>query len=287
MLGRDEVRGGLDAHMKPPVSLIINTLNEEANIGDCIRSAQDLADEIIVCDMHSTDRTVEIARTFNARILFHEPVGWVEPARYFAISQASHEWVLALDADERMTPKLARRLTELAGDAAVDVVQFGMLYNYFGGYVRYGNFYDTRYARFFRKSVYLANYRVREAMVHENFRTLQNVGRRLQLPPDYYVLHEAYPTIEKYIHKTLGVYGRLEAEQRVAQGERFVPWRMLWEPTRQFLTRFIVRQGFRDGRRGFILAALYAAFRFTVWANIWFLTQVQPTTGGGESTETQ
>ena len=71
------------------ISVVINTLNEENNIGACIESVQGFADEIVVCDMYSDDRTVEIAESYGAKVVFHERVGFVEPARFFAISQAS------------------------------------------------------------------------------------------------------------------------------------------------------------------------------------------------------
>src|SRR5688572_27812596 len=97
----------------PGIAVVINTLNEESNIGNCIDSVLELADEIVVCDMHSEDRTLEIARQKGARVVLHPRTGFVEPARRFAISQARHEWVLVLDADERMTDMLAARLKEI------------------------------------------------------------------------------------------------------------------------------------------------------------------------------
>lgn len=260
-------------------SVVINTLNEEDNIEACIRSIQSFAREIIVCDMHSDDRTVEIAQSLGARIVYHERTGYVEPARYYAISQAQHDWVLVLDADERMTDFLAQRLQEIAQQNNVDLVLFGVLYNYFGGYVRYGGFYQTNFPRFFRRTTYLQTYQASETLVHQNFRELERADiPRIQLPGEYYILHEAYPTVEKYIYKTIGMYARLEAEQRVSKGERFVAWRMMAEPIREFLRKFLGRQGYRDGWRGFILATLYAVFRFAVWANIWFLQGTQKQT---------
>ena len=83
------------------ITLVINTLNEEGHIAGCINSAKSIADEIIVCDMYSDDDTVKIAESLGAKIVFHERTGFVEPARHFAISKASYEWVLVLDADEQ------------------------------------------------------------------------------------------------------------------------------------------------------------------------------------------
>jgi len=136
------------------ISLVINTLNEEHNIADCIKSARNMVDEIVVCDMCSDDRTVEIARNLGATVVTHKRTGYVEPARYYAISQATGEWILVLDADERMTVKLGARLIAVAKEGKYDVVQFWSLYNYFGDWVRYGDFYHGNWARFFRKKTY-------------------------------------------------------------------------------------------------------------------------------------
>ena len=105
------------------ISLVINTLNEERHIEGCIRSAASIVDEIIVVDMRSDDRTAEIAKSLGAKIFLHERTGYA--ARQFAVSKAAHEWILILDADERMTEKLAQRLTEVALENKHDLVFFG------------------------------------------------------------------------------------------------------------------------------------------------------------------
>ena len=255
------------------ISLVINTLNEEQHVGDCILSAQGLADEVVVCDMHSDDRTVEIARGLGARVVLHERTGFVEPARRFAIGQATHEWVLVLDADERMTPRLAEKLREAADQDRYDVVTFWCLYWYFGAWVRHGGFYSGDRPRFFRKATYEATYDPSEAEVHGNFRALRRQPNKLMLGPEYYFEHLAYPTIEKYVTKTLGMYARVEAEKIHEQGHRFRSRFLVTSPLTVFVQGFLGHQGYRDGIRGFVLAVLNASFRFCVWANVWLLEQ--------------
>ena len=92
------------------ISVVINTLNEEKNLAYTLRSVQSWASEIIVVDMHSTDKTVEIAKTHGAKVFYHEPTGFVEPAQEFAVAQASHAWILLLDADEVVPKPLSERL---------------------------------------------------------------------------------------------------------------------------------------------------------------------------------
>lgn len=252
------------------ISVVINTLNESANIADCIESVRGLADEVIVCDMKSDDDTQLIARTLGARIVEHERAGFVEPARKFAIEQATQEWVLVLDADERVTPPLAAKLRELATSSQVAVVRFWSLYWYFGGWVRHGGFFNNQWPRFFRKQTYLDSFRPEEQRVHGNFGALMNHERVTILGPEYYILHLAYPTVDHYVDKTVRKYALIEAQQYVADGGRFRLFRMLYEPARSLVGRFIFKQGYRDGVRGLVLAALFAAYRFCFWAMVWY-----------------
>ncbi len=253
------------------ITVVINTLNEECNIGDCIDSVRGLADEIVVCDMHSEDQTLEIAHQKGARTVLHPRTGFVEPARRFAISHARYEWVLVLDADERMTNLLAAKLKEMVGEERYDVVSFWSLYWYFGGWVRHGSFFNGNWRRFFRKSVYSETYAASDERVHHNFESLARAKSILQLPKEYFIEHYAYNSVEKYLVKTLGAYARIEGEGYVQSGRRFSLLRMIGEPVKEFLARFVLRQGYLDGLRGFILACLYSGYRFSVWANVWFL----------------
>ena len=91
------------------ISVVINTYNNEKILRDCLESVKEF-DEIVICDMYSEDKTLEIAREYNCKIVMHEKVGFVEPARNFAISQATHEWVLVVDTDEKITAELRNYL---------------------------------------------------------------------------------------------------------------------------------------------------------------------------------
>src|SRR3989344_1312352 len=95
------------------ISVVINTLNEEKNIERAMKSVN-WAGEIVVCDMYSEDNTVEIAKKLGAKICFHKKTNYVEPARNFAISKATGDWILVLDADEEIPDSLSKRLQEIA-----------------------------------------------------------------------------------------------------------------------------------------------------------------------------
>lgn len=261
--------------MKKKISIVINTLNEEKNIDACIKSVEGFADEIIVCDMYSDDCTIEIAEGLGAKIVYHERTGFVEPARHYAISQANNEWVLVVDADERMTEKLAQRLKQIAQMDCYDVVMFGILYEYFGDFVWHGGFYQTNFPRFFRKEIYFQTYSEADETAHQNFRSIGQVkDRKIELSPEYHLLHLAYPTIEKYVCKTLGMYACVEAKQYFQEERKFSVWQLISDPIKTFVKKFGFKQGFRDGVRGFILAVLYAGYRFAIWANVWLLEEL-------------
>jgi glycosyltransferase involved in cell wall biosynthesis len=257
------------------ISLVVNTLNEEQNIGSCITSASKWVDEIIICDMYSDDQTVAIAESLKARVVYHKRTGFVEPARHYAISQASHEWVLVLDADEKLTDKLGKKLQEIAQENKMDAASFASLFNYFGGPIYHGGFFNNNWTRFFRKSVYLETYTENEVIVHQNFNALFALGknRRIVLPRAYYIDHNAYPTIEKYLTKTVDRYARIEAEQKYQRNERFSVTRMLYDSIKTFIMSYFVRRGFMDGTRGLILCVYYSLYRFNLWANLWSLHQ--------------
>lgn len=207
----------------------------------------------------------------GARIVEHERTGFVEPSRRFAIEQATQEWVLVLDADERATPPLAAKLPGMAKSSQVDVARFWSIYWYFGGWVPHGGFFNNnQWPRFFRKQTYLNSFRPEEQGVHGNFGVLMNHQRMAILGPEHYILHLAYPTVDHYVDKTARKYALIEARQYVADGGLFRLFRMLYEPARSLVGRFIVKQGYRDGVRGLVLATLFAAHRFCFWAMVWY-----------------
>ncbi|MDP2913124.1 MAG: glycosyltransferase [Candidatus Omnitrophota bacterium] len=253
------------------ISIVINTLNEERNIRGCIESVKPIADEIIVCDMYSNDKTVKIAREEGAVVVYHEKTGYVEPARYFAILKASSEWVLVLDADERMTAKLAAKLKDIAEEDETDVVFIGILYNYFGKPIRHGGFFNNIFPRFFKRQTYFETYDKNDVFVHRDLCNLKKAKNQIRLPLAYFLEHYPYPSVKSYVDKTVGRYALIEAELMFNRKEQFKLYKLICQPIKAFTAAYVIRAGFLDGMEGFILAVLYSAYRFAIWANLWFL----------------
>lgn len=254
------------------VSVVINTLNEEKNIKKCIESVLGFADEILVCDMHSKDNTVNIAESLGARVIFHRRETHVEPARYFAISSAMGEWILVLDADELVPYELGIKLKEICAEGKVDLVKMGKLYYYFTKYVKHGGFYDQNYPCFFRKELYMANFTNENNSIFKQFTHLSgNAKETALIGNSFFIVHDAYPSIEKYVIKTDGTYALIEAETLFSKGKKFSVFWLLFDPAKTFLKKYLFQKGFLEGINGFILCVLYSCYRFNVWANLWWL----------------
>ncbi len=256
------------------ISLVINTLNEEACIENCINSARLIADEIIICDMYSDDKTVMIAQKLGAQVIMHKRTGYVEPARYFAISHATHEWVLVLDADEILTPELGYQLQRIVQSDSADLVTFAFLYNYFGRYIKHGGFFLESLPRMFKKERYIDTYSHTDELVHRNFISLmKNTQRIIKLPKEYYIIHEAYPTFEKYLKKTLCNYALIDSRGLFDSGKKVTFLKVIGAPIKEFIIRYFIKQGFREGKIGFILCYLKSQYTFYTCLNLWFLIE--------------
>lgn len=244
--------------MAPRISVVINTLNEERNLPTALASVRPWADEIVVVDMHSDDRTVEIAREFGANVFFHPRVLAFDGARGFAVAQATGDWILILDADELVPPELSRTLTEIARSDAADVVVIPWLNYLLGaplGHTGWGPHQD-RHTRFLKRVYYRST-----ATIHA-LDELPAEGRVLHLPyhPGQAIVHFNYLDATHFLEK-LNRYTTIEAEQARTRGERATPRGTLVRAAKEFLRRYLRQKGYRDGWRGFYLSALMAFYR--------------------------
>ncbi len=253
----------------PTISVVINTLNEEKNLGFALRSVRSWVDEIIVVDMHSDDRTVEIAREFGAKVFFHERMGFADPARAFALEQTSGEWILMLDADEVIPLPLSRELLRISRSGSADAVYLHRL-NYMLGaplmYTNCGPHQDTQ-LRFFRQ------HHVRATASIHDFYHLMPDSRALELKftPGLAIIHFTYLDSQQFIEK-LDRYTGIEAQQAFERGERMTPMRALVKAAREFAVRYIKGRGFQDGWRGFYISLFYTFYRIVAAAKLQELT---------------
>ncbi len=258
--------------MKPRISVVINTFNEERNLGFALGSVCRWADEIVVVDMHSDDRTVEIAEQYGAIVHLHPQVHFVEPARAFAISKASGDWIFVLDADEMVPKALSDKLLLLSEDSSADVFMIPRL-NYLLGaplhHTGWGPFED-RQLRFFKKGAAVMN-----DQIHGYVRPASG-ARVISLPyrNDSAIHHFNYINSSHFIQK-LDRYTTIEARQAKDRGERASKLKAAIVTLATFVDRYVRRQGFRDGWRGFYLSGFMAAYRWATYAKLEELLSAQ------------
>jgi glycosyltransferase involved in cell wall biosynthesis len=241
------------------LTVITITLNEERNIADCLASVR-WADEILVVDSGSTDRTVELARAFTDNVMVVPWEGY-GAARNRAILQANGDWVLWLDADERVTPELATEIQEILRNdpGEVDGYAIARRAYFLGRWIRHSGWYPGYVVRLFRKG----KARFSESRVHEQ---LQMSGEVATARHD--LLHYTDPELQHYLEK-FNRYTTLAAEDMLAAGRRFSVLDLLVRPPFQFAKMYLFRRGFLDGLHGFILAVLSSAYVFTKYAKLW------------------
>jgi len=215
--------------------------------------------------MESTDATTEIARSFGATVLSHPNVGFADPAREFAVSHATGEWILVLDADELVPPTLGRRLTSVARANEADVVLIPRLNYLLGAPLRHTGWGpgQNRHPRFFRKG----HMQFSDA-IHA-FMAPASGSRVLELPAEdaLCIVHFNYLDAAQFIDR-LNRYTAIEARQALERGKRLSRMGAVARSGWEFVRRFVVYQGFRDGWRGFYLAGLMAFYRLATAAKL-------------------
>jgi glycosyltransferase involved in cell wall biosynthesis/2-polyprenyl-3-methyl-5-hydroxy-6-metoxy-1,4-benzoquinol methylase len=248
---------------RTPITVIVHTRNEERNIEACLASVKDWADEIIVMDMESTDRTVEIARRYTDKIFSHPLIRDFDAARNVSAQHASHEWILYLDADERMTPKLAQAITQFIQQAPPEVAGVRLPYrNYFlGHWIRHaGGWYPG-----YKAPMLLRRGRFRwRARVHEG---VEVQGAVLLFPaddPTCAIEHYTDPTLAHFFQK-LNHYSESEAD-KLQELNAPCTWQAIAEAfAEDFRFYYDETEGKRDGAFGFLLSLCSGLSRMSNW----------------------
>ena len=239
------------------ISVVIITGNEENNIIDCLKSVT-WADEIIVVDSESTDKTVELAKGFTDKIYIHKWQGY-SAQKTLVIGYAKNEWVVSLDADERITKALANEILNYdLENTKFDAFKMRRE-NYFLGkkinYCGWGNDYQLR---LFRKSKTTLNNR----MVHEGFIV---DGQISQLNNS--IIHYSYKNLKDGFNK-INEYSSLEAEEKNKR-KIITALRIVIYPIVAFIQHYILRSGFRDGKHGLMISLMHAITKLQVQMKIW------------------
>jgi (heptosyl)LPS beta-1,4-glucosyltransferase len=256
--------------MAPKISVVINTLNEEKNLSIALRSVQPWVDEIVVVDMYSSDRTVEIARSFGAQVHLHSGPGFNYAPRAFAVKQASSEWVLVVDADELIPVALSRELRDMADSGGgADVFLIPRMNYMLGTVIRHTGCGATqdRQMRFFRNGFVVGS-----SVAHLDFEPVEGARiKALSYRGDNAIIHFTYLDSQQFIER-LNRYTNIEARQALERGERITPVGALVRAAKEFVGRYIKGRGFQDGWRGFYISLFYTFYKIVTAAKLHELT---------------
>ncbi len=243
------------------LSVVTIALNEERNIVECLESVR-WADELIVVDSGSLDNTVDLAQRFPAKVMQMEWRGY-GATKNEALQHATGDWVLWLDADERVTPELAAEIKQRIREDDKSVAGYTVARRayFLGKWIKHSGWYPSRVTRLFRRS----SGKFSETKVHER---LLLDGVTADLHND--LLHYTDPDLHHYFEK-FNRYTSLAAEDLQAAGKPFSLYDVIVRPPFVFFKMFIMRLGFLDGIHGFVLSVASMSYVFVKYAKLWEL----------------
>jgi len=247
------------------LSVLVITKNEEKNIVECLETVR-WADEIVVVDGGSTDKTVVLAGTITPKVFERKWDGY-GAAKNFGLTQCTSEWVLWLDADERVPEELTDEIRKtIQSNPSQNGFEVPRRANFLGSWINHCGWYPGYVCRLFRRT----RGRFTEQKVHERLEVEGEVGR---LSSD--LLHYTDPSLAHYFEK-FNRYTSLAAEELYEKGERFGLLQLLIRPPWVFFRMYVLRAGFLDGLPGFVLCTLSSFYVFTKYAKLWEISLRNP-----------
>jgi glycosyltransferase involved in cell wall biosynthesis len=243
------------------LSATIITLNEEKDLPRCLESVKNLADEIIVVDSGSTDKTVDIAKEYGGKVYSREFDGMAGQKNY-AAQKSTGEWILSVDADEEISSELAREIKSKIQNPKSKIIAYSMPRKniIFGEFIKY-----TRWQPEFDRHIWL--YKKDRGRfvggVHAAVKVDGKVGRLKHAK-----VHYQYKNVKEFMDM-MNSYSESESTERAEDGVKFSYFQLLLQPIYNFLVRYFYRLGFLDGWRGFVLSYLMAIYHFQLWVKVW------------------
>ncbi len=245
--------------MKLPISLVVVTLNEEANIERCLRSVP-FASDVVVVDSFSSDRTLEIAEKLGARIIQEKWRGY-GPQKSFAVSKAKNDWILSLDADEALSPELQQEIAEIFAGLNPEVgYELPRRSFHLGRWIDHGGWYPDAQLRLFNRQY--------SQWSHDALHEKVEIKSRKRLKHDLY--HWVFDSLSNQVMIN-DKYSSLGAEKLAKSGKRFSLLKLVFKPWIKFIECYFIKQGFRDGLPGFIIAVGAAYSIFLRHGKLWEL----------------
>lgn len=250
----------------PTLSVAMIVKNEAHHLAQCLDTVTAWVDEIVILDSGSTDATQQIAEQYGAK--FYQNTDWpgFGKQRQLAQQYVTSDYVLWLDADERVTPELRQSIqAAIAQDAPNTAYKIPRLSEIFGHNIRHSGWYPDYVIRLYRKD--FAHYG--DQLVHEKVELPANANIQ-KLQGD--LLHYTYQNIHHYLVKSAS-YAKAWADQREKAGKKATLWQGISHAVGCFVKMYVIRLGFLDGKAGLLLAILSAHSTFVKYADLWVRTQ--------------
>ncbi|MCF6156984.1 MAG: glycosyltransferase family 2 protein [wastewater metagenome] len=243
------------------LSVTIITFNEEKNILDALESVK-WADEIVVIDSGSSDKTVDICKEYTEKIFYNPWPGHIAQ-KNFAVDKTTYSWILSIDADERVTPELARKMKETLECPKADAYAIQRHVFFLGKWINHSGWYPDYKVRLFRKD------KARWGGINPHDTVIVN-GKVGYLKGDLH--HYSYSDISHHVN-TINNFTTISAKEYFQLRKRASLRNIVFRPAGTFFKKYLLKQGFRDGVPGFIIAVSSAYYVFLKYAKLWELTR--------------
>ena len=246
--------------MEIKLSVVIITFNEEKNIERCLQSVQKVADEVIVVDSFSTDKTRELCLAYNVKFIENSFEGHIQQKNY-AKDQASFNYVLSLDADEALSDNLTKEILKIKKNCTKDGYYFNRLNNYCGKWIKHGSWYPDRKLRLFHKNrgEWTGENPHDEFVTHKS-----NTAKRV----DADILHYSFYSVFEHLQQ-INKFTELAAEAALSKGKRSSIIKIIFNPKAKFLKDYVLKLGFLDGFYGFVIAVNSTWYTFTKYVKMY------------------
>ena len=232
---------------EPTLGVAIITFNAAARLAQCLE-ALSFADEVVIIDGGSTDGTAQIAESHGARVIVERTWPGFGPQKNRAVQALDTDWILSIDADEIVSPELAGSIRQTIRQSTHDIYAVDRLSSFCGQWIHHSGWYPDWIPRLFRRGAA----RFSDDLVHERLVFDTPVGRL-----DGKLLHYSYENFETVLRK-LDSYSTAGAQQRHAAGQQATFTKAVARGTWAFIRTYLLRQGFRDGRAGWMIAMFNA-----------------------------
>lgn len=244
------------------ISVVIITFNEERNIERCLNSVKDIADEIVVVDSFSTDKTKEICSGFNLKFFEQKFLGHIEQ-KNFAMEKARNNYVLSLDADEELSKNLKSEILKIKNDCKYDAYSFNRLTNYCGKWIKHSGWYPDKKLRLWDKT------KGRWGGTNPHDTVIMNENSKIK-HLNINILHYSFYTIEQHIDQ-INKFSKIKAEALFKTGKKSGILKILISPAFKFFRSYFLQLGFLDGFYGLVVCKNSAHAKFLTYVKLYQL----------------